>query len=535
MPHPPDPAQFSVAHPPASLSSQVGAVVFGRILVSALDSVRAFAIVRLLTKDDFGTLSLALAWYGTAVTLALVGLPDALLVELPAASAPRRQHIARTAVVLAHALGLVAAMALVGVTYATGLVAADRPDLQLAMWVAAGLIAVDLPGSLLGALLLGTQRHQTAVRLNLGVSFVANVAVLGLAALGAAPQWILAGLGLSSALRLAAVWRYAEMLSTSLRTLLDFSQLRSLLAVSVPLSLNAAAGTLNRQLAVWMAGALLTATAFADFALASQELPFVLMIPNAVMVALLPRMRELAAGDGPNNRLDVLALWHSATLRIALIMLPIFAVCLIEAPTLLALFYENRYASAAPAFRASLFALPLRITTYGTILLAFAAPRPILTSQLVGLVVQVALCALLVVAQRDATLALSRADLSVLAVVAQVVAAWVVVAVMLRAIAALANVSLGQVLPWRGLGLRALLVAVAALPMLAWLALLPAQLPVTLAGRPEPGLALGLLARVASFVATYVALLLAMQMLTAQERATLWTWLRLEPIWRRGR
>ena len=149
--------------------------------------------------------------------------------------------------------------------------------------------------------MLGTQRHQTAVRLNLGVSFVANVAVLGLAALGAAPQWILAGLGLSSALRLAAVWRYAEMLSASLRTLLDFSQLRSLLAVSVPLSLNAAAGTLNRQLAVWMAGALLAASAFADFALASQELPFVRMIPNAVMVALLPRMRELAAGDGPNS------------------------------------------------------------------------------------------------------------------------------------------------------------------------------------------------------------------------------------------
>ena len=61
MAQPPDPAPSSVAHPPTSLSSQVGAVVFGRILVSALDSVRAFASVRLLTKDDFGTLSLALA------------------------------------------------------------------------------------------------------------------------------------------------------------------------------------------------------------------------------------------------------------------------------------------------------------------------------------------------------------------------------------------------------------------------------------------------------------------------------------------
>ena len=56
---------------------------------------------------------------------------------------------------------------------------------------------------------------------------------------------------------------------------------------------------------------------------------------------------------------------------------------------------------------------------------------------------------------------------------------------------------------------------------------------VVVAGRPELGLALGLLARMAVYLAIYLGLLLQLGLLDPADRATLWSWLRLEPIWRR--
>ncbi len=518
---------MSAPSPPApgQLSHQVGAVVFGRVAVSILESLKTFLLVRMMGKAEFGTLSLALAWYATAQGLGLLAIPDSLLIFLPRLAAPKQKGLMRQSLLVLTTVGIAAGLLVAGM--ALVMRPQGHADLLVPLLIVAGVVALDLPGNLLASFLLGTQRHQLSSQLAIGLALVGNLAVLVPAALGAAPAWILASFGASCVLRLLVTLGVLQRLYGSVAAEPFDGGVRAQLAFAIPLSLNGIAGLVNRYTSTWLAGFLLSAAVFADFAVGAQELPFVSMLAYGVAVAMLPQLSALAGapGDRSENARKALALWHVGIDKVALVMLPIFAFSMIAADDVLGLLYGERYRSAALPFRLTALMLPLRVTSYGTMLMALDRPRAILRAQLAGIVLNLLGTAGLLAWVH------ARPDVSAPVRVAWTAglwtaATWIATAWNIGDIAKAAQVRYAQAFPWRGWLARLLCAALACLPALGVQALWPAG------GVAWQGLGLGL--RLVAFLASYLAVVLRVGLVSPADRAALGPWLRLEPLWRKS-
>lgn len=494
-----------------TLERQIGAVLFGRVLVAALDSLRAFILARLLDKAGFGVLSVGLTWYGLCTGLGTLALPDALMALLPRCEGGGRQLVTR-------ALGwLTATAALGGVLVLAVSLSASGETAAVLRWAALA-VALDLPGQVLQAVLLGSQRHQAAALSGLLLSGAASLALLVPAAFGLGAPWLMASFCGVAVVRLALLVR-------SLRGLCPTTPepvLARLWPTAWPLWLTSATGIANRSLSTAVASALLPAAAFADLTVGSQELPVVTMLPNAVAVAVLPYLAQHAAGGSASAALE---LWHAGIRRLALVMLPLWVVASLEAGPLLELLYGGpAWRSAALPFCITALLLPLRVTTYGTMLLALDQPRHVLWSQVAGVAVNAALVGCLVLVPADN--AQGRVGL---AATAGTLGQAVAIAWMLWAIAVATQTTLGSVFPWRDLAVRGLAAVAAAVPIVA----LRTWSGETLALPGHAGLAFGLAVRVALYLAAWLLLLRLADWVPAQDWQTLGRWARLEPLWRK--
>ncbi|MBM4344135.1 MAG: hypothetical protein FJ100_12270 [Deltaproteobacteria bacterium] len=494
-----------------TLERQIGAVLFGRVLVAALDSLRAFILARLLDKAGFGILSVGLTWYGLCTGLGTLALPDALMALLPRCLGGGRSLATRALVWLAAAAGLGGALVLAVSLSARGETAA------VLRWAALA-VALDLPGQVLQAVLLGSQRHRAAALSGLLLSGAANLALLVPAAFGLGAPWLMASFCGVAVVRLALLWRALRGLGADTPAAVA----DRLWPTAWPLWLTSAAGIANRSLSTAVASALLPAAAFADLAVGSQELPVVTMLPNAVAVAVLPHLARLAAGGSAHAALD---LWHAGIRRLALVMLPLWVVATVEAGPVLELLYGGpAWRSAALPFAITALLLPLRVTTYGTMLLALDRPRHVLWSQVAGIAVNAALLGGL------ASLPDGEVQARVgLAAAAGTAGQAVAIAWMLWAIAAATHTSVGTVFPWRDLAVRGLAAVTVAVPAL-WLRLSVGE---TLVVPGQVGLALGLATRIALAAALWLAVLRIAGWVPAEDWQALGRWARLEPLWRR--
>jgi len=117
------------------------------------------------------------------------------------------------------------------------------------------------------------------------------------------------------------------------------------LAYALPIGLAGVVGTVNTQLDKLLVAGLFSAVAFAEYSVAARELPLVSILPYTVASALLPRLSGLAAApDGAPRALD---LWHASIRSVSLVMLPVSALLMGTAHTLVVLLYSTRGTSPA--------------------------------------------------------------------------------------------------------------------------------------------------------------------------------------------
>ena len=522
------------------LSAQVGAVVFGRIAVSLIDTMKAFLLVRLLTKDDYGALAFALTWQATAIGLGVLGLPDSLMYFLPPAKPGVQRNLVRQTLLLLGGIGLLIGGIIAVLALIPGIQPFARPDMTPALLCIAFSVALDLPSSALQQFLLGTERHRASSLIAMAMSLLANLSLLIPAWLGASLVEIL------SVYVFVAVARFSVTWGAWLRVFRDVPPepfdggVAAQLKFALPLSLNGLAGLVNKYFSTYVVGWLLTASAFADFAIGGRELPFVMMIPNAVAVAILPQLAKLSAdiggqpgvsGSGEVNsagRSQALKLWHASIERVALIMLPICIFIEIDAEPLMQVLYGGKYLSAALPLRITSAVLLLRVTGYGVMVMALGRPATILRSQLAGMAFNVLATLPLVawVAYGGAAAPDSAARIA-WACLASAIAVYVIVAVMLVDIGKVLGVGLRGAFPWPGYGRRLSLAGLAGVPVVIWR---------VWAGDPvDPWwLAAATAGQLLVYAGGYAGLVLASGFVPSEDRAVLVSWLKLEPLWKKS-
>jgi O-antigen/teichoic acid export membrane protein len=421
------------------LADQAAVMTAGRLGERLVVILSALVLVRIFAPELYGTYLQVTMIVGLVSSVFTFGLPASLMYFVPLTRpAARRALFART-IGLTAAGGAIAAL---GILLGAGLLASwmHNPALsELGPLVAAYAFLFILDRLIEPALLsLGQALHVGIVDLAGSILMVAATVIPALLGLGLGTILLcLVGVHLLRLLYCAAV--LVRMLSSNGPDRRAVPSLREQLHFATPLGLSAIPSQYNRQIDGVLVSFFFTPAVYAVYARGAFELPLVELLPFSLAAVILPRLVELwAAGDRP----AFLRLWNRSLRVSSLLIFPAFAFCLFFAREIITTLFTERYADATPVFQIYLMALPLRLTSYGTILRAVGDTRGVLSSSLYGLLATVLISPLL---------CLKFGPLG--AAAGYVLSQFVAVAVLLARLARHSSLRMGQLLPWSSLAI----------------------------------------------------------------------------------
>jgi len=223
---------------------------------------------------------------------------------------------------------------------------------------------------------------------------------------------------------------------------LDVPLLRSQVAYAAPLLATTVMAVLNMQYDKALISIFFDPQVYAVYSCGAMELPLVDIVTFSFTAAAMPILVQLYARG---EKTQALRVWHEATRKSALVMMPSFVLLLVVAQDLIILLFGPSYARAAPPFAVYLGLLPLRVAIYGAVIRAAGQTRPIAIGAAIGLITNVLISTLLVWLGRGALL--SYLGPSIGTIIAQFAASCY----MLEVIRRINDVHWADVMPWRQL------------------------------------------------------------------------------------
>ena len=514
----------AVSSPPAAgppkttLADRIGMLAGGQVITAAIGLAQGILLVRLVPKADYGALSFVMMLLATARDLLQLYLPESILYFAPPLPTAQQKGLVRQSMLLLTGLG---ALVLLGFV-----VAALAPSFFLGgrglgheglgpLLLLAGIInLLTFPASVFAPLFVATDNHRKTAGISLLTTVVGAIGALVPAALGWPVVWIMASLCVTTALRLSLAWSLYARLFPGVEVEPFPGGPRAQLAYALPLAATRLAGLINQKLDKVVVGLFFSASQFAEFAIGSQELPLVTILPYTVASAMLPQLVERynTGGKGVTGARSAMELWHAGTRKVSLVMLPIAAFLLISAEPLMRVLYGEAYVAAAVPFRIYGALLPLRVTAFGIMLLAFGQTKTTLRVQIVGVAFNVAASFALL-----PTLGMIGAPLA--AVLTQVM----MIVLLVWRVERVAQVGLRGIFPWAHYSRTALAAIVAGAPLVAAQLTLPWVHPAAF-----------LAAGAAVYLGMYLGAARVIGIFAPEDRAFVERWLRLEPLRRRS-
>lgn len=493
-----------------SLADRIGLVVGGQFVSAIIGLLQGILIVRWLDKASYGTISLIFLLQGTARDLGMLYLPESLLYFAPKASKPELLGLIRQTIRLLVVLGGVVAVALALFSFAPGIFLGGRTDLGGLLLLAGLVTLISFPTSVYGSVFIATDNHRRTASVSLLSTVLGAIGSLVPAALGW-PVWIiLASTVVTTAIRLVLSEHLLRQIFAGVSAAPFPGGLRKQLDYVLPISVTRFAGLFNQKLDKFIVGLFFKAESFAEFAIGSQELPLVSILPYTIASTMTPKLVELyeRAESKVQGARDAVALWHAGMRKASLVMVPVGVFLLVSAEHIMMLLYGEKYRAAALPFRIYSALLLLRITGYGTMLMAFGLTREVMRIQILGMVVNVALSFLL----------LPRIGMIAAPLAAVLTQTTMIVVIVVR-VNSVARLGALGIFPWSH-WLRTLAASSIAGALVGGMMLLGAHLPsAVLVGASLP-----------LFLVPYVALAQLFGVLAPEDRAYVARWIRLEPL-----
>lgn len=432
------------------LAAGAGLVSQARLVGGILNLLVIVCLTRLLDKPDFAIVAFIYMTEQLANALGPLGLPSALSFFVPKLGAQTGRALALHT---GRVLSLLALPWALGLFFGGGALAewAGKPGVESGLAVLAlGLIA-DFPGQTLPGYLIAVEKYVGAFWITL-LFYISRFASLVVpAALGLDIFWVIASFAAVAILRGVAFWVYFLTLADGPRRAPGSFTTRELFSYGLPLAGSLLIGKLNKFLDKYMIVAIATAEIFAIYSVGAIELPLVPALAYGVTTALVPSLVIAWRDSKPN---EFIGLWHSSMQKVALVMMPIFALVFVLAEPVLTVLFSVGYADAAVPFRVYLCLLPLRLCGYGAIVRAAGRTRPVFTAAIVGLGTNAAL-------NYPGYLLFGMAGPALASILAQVAA----IGVLVHAVRTSLHISWAQALPYRPLLRTLALACVAAIPL----------------------------------------------------------------------
>jgi|GEM_PF-4332232 len=503
---------------PLAISSQgalthadrIGIVVAGQFISTLIGLLQGIFFVRLMDKTAYGTLSLVLLLYGTGRELGLLSLPESLLYFAPKTTPSELLGLVRQTMRLLFLVGCILAVVLLVLSLFPEAFLHGRTDLQGLLLLGGLLSVIGLPASVYGNVFIATDNHRRAAGISLIFTIGGAIANLVPAALGWPVSTILWLTAANMIVRIVLAERLLRKIFRDTPAVPFSGGVRKQLEYVLPLSVTRFAGLFNQKIDKFVVGLFFAAEAFAEFSIGSQELPLVTVLPYTIASTMLPKLVELYEKGATKEAgaRSAVALWHAGMNKAMIVMVPVGMFLLIAAEHWMVVMYGEKYRVAAAPFRIYSALLLVRITGYGTMLLAFGRSGEIMRIQILGMVLNVVLNLLLM-----PRIGMIAAPLG--AVLTQVT----MIVVLLARIDVTARLGVRDIFPWSS-WLRTIAAATVA-SALTW--------TVAWIGHGLPSIVVLLLMLIA-FVPTYISLAHVMQVLTQEDREFIRRWVRLEPL-----
>ncbi|WP_437817843.1 oligosaccharide flippase family protein [Sorangium sp. So ce1078] len=495
----------------ASLADRIGMIVGGQFVNTLIVLVQGIVVVRLLGKPAYGVLAFATMLFMTGRDLAQLYLPESFLYFAPKVTRAELKGLVRQSMLLLLGLGALSALAFSAFALVPGVFFDGREGVTELLLLIGLMSMIAYPASVFGPLFIATSNHRKSAGVALLVTLASAAGAIVPAALGCSVTWIVAAQCAAQALRLGLSYRLYARLFQDVAAAPFPGGVRAQLAYALPLSVTRFAGLFNQKLDKFVIGLFFSAGLYAEFAVGSQEVPLVGVLAYSVASTMLPDLvARVENGRTPaEGARAAIALWHSGIRKTTLIMLPVAAFLLLFAEPLMRTVYGDAYAGAAVPFRIYSALLPMRVTAYAIMLMAFGKTSMILRIQVLSMVFNAAANLVLL-----PTLGMVGAPLS--AVLTQALGIVMTVATIAR----FSGVGLRGVFPWGHYGRVAATALVAAAPLAAFL--------FTGAVDERPALCLTLGAPL--YAGLYLVAAWVTGVLAPEDRAFVARWLRLEPL-----
>lgn len=497
--------------PETTFADRIGLVVGGQFVAAIVSLLQGILLVRWLDKRAYGTISLVLFLLTTGRELGMLYLPESILYFAPKAKSGELLGLLRQSMKLLVVLGLIVALVLAGLGLAPGMFLKGRTDVG-GLLMLAGLVSIfAFPSSVYGNLFIATDNHKRAAGISLFLTLLGAVGNLIPAALGWPVSIILWSMVVSAVVRIVLSERLVQQMFGGTIAVPFPGGVRAQLAYVLPLSITRFAGVFNQKLDRFIVGLFFGAESFAEFAIGSQELPLVSILPYTIASTMTPKLVELYEQGETREQgaRAAITLWHAGMRKATIVMVPIAVFLLLTAEPFMVALYGERYRAAALPFRLYSALMLVRITGYGTMLMAFGRTKDLMRIQILGMIVNVSASFFL----------LPRIGM-IAAPLGAVLTQLSMIVLILTRVDAQARVGVRGIFPWSHWLRTVLAAAIAALLAGGMLLSIGPRLPVIVQ----------LLASLLTFAPPYVILANVLGVLTDEDRAFIRRWVRLEPL-----
>ena len=470
----------------------------GRALASIATLLIPVTLVRLFDQSEYGTYKQLFLVFTTLYSVALVGLSDSLYYFVPKDPAKGGRYVANAVAGLSFA-GLIC---LAGLYEARFVVAGWMKNAALAEHL--GPIGVFLlftmVATVLEIALIARKRYSRASAAYV-ISDVARalcfvLPMLFLPTLATLMFWAM----VFSALRLvAALWLLKKEFGGDFR--LDPALAPAQLAYALPFALYVLVEILQSTYHQYAVSWTFDAATFAIYSVGCFQVPFVDFLATPASSVMMVRMSE-EMREGRSRQ--ALSIWLDITRKLALIFFPMVALLMAASREVITFLFTDAYAASAPIFALWTLTIALSVLQTDGVMRVHAQVRFLF-------LVNVARLGLIVILIQPLMTAFGLRGPVLVTLLAMAMAKGLHLLRMRR----IMSLKVRELLPWPSLAGIVSVSVTAMAPVLAVRALVSG-----------PRLFV-LLAEVASYGLTYLLLLLATGIISAEERAGLRRWLRL--------
>jgi len=348
-----------------SRTAKTLALSTGKAVASVAGLVSSMVLVRIFSKEDFGTIRQALVIFGMATPFIGLGLSQSVLYFIPTADKKRHGAIVVEAAIPMFLSGFIFYLFLV--LGGNRLVASlwNNPKLEDALLIFAPIAFISLARSTLSPSLIATNRVFLAscfgVFSGISVAFVSTMFTLWFPALEIT---LFSQILTHCVILLVGLVIFLRNFSLSRPSL---QGMHKQLAFGIPVCLSSVVIILSRNMDRVMVSSLCDLKEFSIFDRGAIELPLVGIITGSMTTVLFVDYRTLIE----EARYDqILRLLHRSVEKSALFLMPAMCFLFALAPEFITCLFGKQYEESAAVFRIYLLLLPNRTIVFGSVALA---------------------------------------------------------------------------------------------------------------------------------------------------------------------